>query len=196
MPKVVVTEGPNQGAEFDIGKAVILGRLETNDVPIQDGKASREHAKIFQQGGDFAIVDLNSSNGTFVNGQKITKRVLKPGDEIGIGLVRLRFDLAPDEKKRADAPRRKSLDEAFESASQAKEAPGRAGATAAAAAGGAGDIRFKNHQPLQFRRVKAGKSFLGFDLSQLGGDAKLLLTLLLVGFLALCIYLGFTITGK
>ncbi|MGQ0612854.1 MAG: FHA domain-containing protein [Planctomycetaceae bacterium] len=194
MPKLIVTEGPNTGAEFNVGKAVILGRLETNDVPIQDGKASREHAKIFQQGSDYAIVDLNSSNGTFVNGQKITKRVLKPGDEIAIGLVQLRFDLAMDEKKRADAPKRKSLDEAFESGAKPKDAPG--GAGAATPSGAPGDVKFRNHQPLQFRKVKPGRSLLGFDLSQMGDDAKLILTLILIGFLALCIYLGFQVTGK
>ncbi|MHC4342635.1 MAG: FHA domain-containing protein, partial [Planctomycetota bacterium] len=63
MPKVVITEGPGSGKFYDIEHAVILGRLDTNDIPVQDKKASREHAKIYRQGQQFAIVDLNSSNG-------------------------------------------------------------------------------------------------------------------------------------
>jgi pSer/pThr/pTyr-binding forkhead associated (FHA) protein len=77
LPKVVITEGPGSGKFYDIEHAVILGRLDTNDIPVQDKKASREHAKIYRQGQQFAIVDLNSSNGTFVNDEKITKRILK-----------------------------------------------------------------------------------------------------------------------
>ena len=91
MPKVIIKQGPGTGNEYTIEQAVILGRLDTNDIPVHDAKASREHAKIYRQGEQYAIVDLNSSNGTFVNGEKITKRILKNGDEISIGTVRLVF---------------------------------------------------------------------------------------------------------
>ena len=66
MAKVVITEGPGSGTEYEIERAAILGRLDTNDIPVRDKKASREHAKIYQQGQQFAIVDLNSSNGTWI----------------------------------------------------------------------------------------------------------------------------------
>ena len=93
-----MTEGPDAGREYTIEQAAILGRLNSNDIPIQDANASREHAKIYKQGNRFAIVDLNSTNGTMVNGQRVTKRVLKEGDVIGIGVVHMRYELLPEEK--------------------------------------------------------------------------------------------------
>lgn len=186
-------EGPGAGAEYSIEKAAILGRLETNDVPIKDAKASREHAKIFQQGSEYAIVDLNSSNGTFVNGQKITKRALKAGDEIAIGVVKLRFEWPEAERAPAQAPKRKTLDEALQAAEKRAAAPEPA---AAAAPAGAGDIRLKGHQPLQFSRVKPGRTLLGFDVSQLGGDARLLLVILLLAAFAGFIYLGYMLASR
>ncbi|MGH7162087.1 MAG: FHA domain-containing protein [Planctomycetota bacterium] len=191
MPKVVITEGPGQGTEYKVDKAVILGRLETNDVPVRDAKASREHAKIFQQGQEFAIVDLNSSNGTFVNGQKVTKRVLKAGDEIAIGVVRLRFDLDAAEEPAPATPKRASPEEAFEKAQQKKDAP----AAAAAAAGKPGDLVLKNFQPIQHRRIKPGKSLMGFDLEQMSDGARALLYVVLIAFFFLVIYLGYTLAS-
>jgi pSer/pThr/pTyr-binding forkhead associated (FHA) protein len=192
LPKVVVLEGPGAGAEYSIEKAAILGRLETNDIPIKDAKASREHAKIFQQGTEYAIVDLNSSNGTFVNGQKITKRALRAGDEIAIGVVKLRFEWPEADRARAQAPKRKTLDEALQSAEKRAAAP----PPAAAAPAGAGDIRLKGHQPLQFSRVKPGRTLLGFDISQLGGDARLLLVIVLLAAFAGFIYLGYMLASR
>ena len=69
MPKVTITQGPDSGKSYDIERAAILGRLESNDIPVHDKKASREHAKIYRQGQTVAIVDLNSSNGTYVDGR-------------------------------------------------------------------------------------------------------------------------------
>lgn len=184
-------EGPGAGTEYSIEKAAILGRLETNDVPIKDAKASREHAKIFQQGSEYVIVDLNSSNGTFVNGQKITKRALKAGDEIAIGVVKLRFEWPEAERAPAQAPKRKTLDEALQAAGKRAPEP-----AAAAAPAGAGDIRLKGHQPLQFSRVKPGRTLLGFDVSQLGGDARLLLAILLLAAFAGFIYLGYMLASR
>jgi len=187
-------EGPGSGTEYKVEKAAILGRLDTNDVPIRDAKASREHAKIFQQGAEYAIVDLNSSNGTFVNGQKITKRALKAGDEIVIGVVKLRFDWPETEHGKPAAPKRKSLDEAIQAA---EKKPATATASAAVATGGGvGDIRLKNHQPLQYGRVRPGKTLLGFDISQLGGDTRFLLMIVLLLFFAACIYVGFMVASK
>ncbi|MFQ5845260.1 MAG: FHA domain-containing protein, partial [Planctomycetota bacterium] len=114
MAKIVITDGPGTGEEYGIDRAAILGRLPSNDIPLRDKKSSREHAKIYRQGKDFAIVDLNSSNGTFVNGRKVTKRILRDGDEISIGAVSMRYEIeAPEAPAQAQ---RRSLDEAFEAA--------------------------------------------------------------------------------
>jgi pSer/pThr/pTyr-binding forkhead associated (FHA) protein len=168
LPKVLIKEGPDSGRVYEVAQAAILGRLDTSDIPVKDGKASREHAKIYKQGEQFAIVDLNSSNGTFVNGEKITKRILKNGDEISIGTVRLLFELPEAQEKKQPARR---LDEAFDAAKK-----GEAPATAAAAAGGGkpGDIVLKSHQPIQVHRIKPGSPLLGIDLDQLSDTGRVL----------------------
>ncbi|MHC4222708.1 MAG: FHA domain-containing protein [Planctomycetota bacterium] len=185
MPKVVITEGPGSGKFYDIEHAVILGRLDTNDIPVLDKKASREHAKIYRQGQQFAIVDLNSSNGTFVNDEKITKRILKPGDEIGIGTVRMRFE-QPEEVKEASSDRM-SLDAAFSAAAATKDAP--------SATGGGGkppDIVLKSHQPIQYSRIKPGNPILGFDFDQLSEGGRIIIWSILLIVFAVLIYLSYT----
>ena len=167
MIKVRIVEGPGSGTEFEIDQAVILGRLDTNDVPVHDPKASREHAKIYRQGNKISIVDLNSSNGTFVNGKQITKQVLKHEDRITIGKVTMVFENPEEAALKAAAPKRKSLDDAFSSAKEQKSSGGAAGA-------GTPEIVMSSHKPLQFNRVKAGRPMLGFDMDQLSGTGKLL----------------------
>ena len=168
MPKVIITDGPGAGEEYLLERAVIAGRLPSNGIPLKDKKSSREHAKIYQQGQDYAIVDLNSSNGTIVNGQKVTKRVLKDGDEIVIGTVTMRYELLEADKPKPEVER-KTMDAAFEQAATEKKA----GAQAAPAAGGGVQLS-ASHKPLQFSKVSAGRNTFGFDLSQMSDTAQLL----------------------
>ncbi|MEM8883500.1 MAG: FHA domain-containing protein [Planctomycetota bacterium] len=174
MARVRIIDGPGSGQNYDIEQAVILGRLDSNDIPVRDAKASREHAKIYRQGDKFSVVDLNSSNGTFVNGKQITKQVLEHGDEVSIGVVVMRFEDDEAEARKAAAPQRQSLEEAFEAAK--KE-----GAPAAAGAGGGGtpEIVMSGHKPLQFNRVKPGKPMVGFDLEQLSPTARFVVWLVI-----------------
>ena len=78
---------------------VILGRALEADVRINDTKVSRQHAKINTVSANlnnetkYFITDLDSRNGTFLNGQKITKETLQNGDKIIIGEHILRFEL-------------------------------------------------------------------------------------------------------
>ena len=113
----MITDGPGSGTSFELVQAAILGRLDSNDIPVKDTKASREHAKIYKQGERYAIVDLNSSNGTFVNGAKITKQLLDTGDVIEIGTVRMVFEDAAAEaaKQAATAGRQRASPRSAES---------------------------------------------------------------------------------
>jgi hypothetical protein len=192
LPKVSIKAGPDTGKVYEVAQAAILGRLDTNDIPVKDGKASREHAKIYKQGEQYAIVDLNSSNGTFVNGEKITKRILKTGDEIAIGTVRLLFEL-PEPAPKAPAGR-KGLDEAFD---VAKKADGKPTPQAAAAGGKPGDIVLKGHQPIQVHRIKAGAPLLGIDLDQLSDMGRVLVYVGLVAAFGGLMYLAYMlVTGS
>jgi pSer/pThr/pTyr-binding forkhead associated (FHA) protein len=64
---------------------VTIGRIASNDIQIDNVAVSAHHARIVQDGRLYVIEDLNSTNGTFVNENKITRRVLKANDVITIG---------------------------------------------------------------------------------------------------------------
>ena len=71
-----------------------LGRSKNNEITLRDASISRRHAEIHRDTGDeFSLIDLNSLNGVFVNGEKIGKYKLNEGDVIEIGDVELRFTL-------------------------------------------------------------------------------------------------------
>src|SRR5512139_1128322 len=65
---------------------VTIGRVQGNDIVLPKGNVSKRHARIVLKDGRFIVVDLKSTNGTYVNGRKITSPlVVKPGDKIYIG---------------------------------------------------------------------------------------------------------------
>src|SRR5688572_521114 len=70
-----------------------LGCADDNDLVLADERASRHHARIRRDDGGFAIDDLGSRHGTYVNGERLGAggRLLEPGDSIEIGDQRLRF---------------------------------------------------------------------------------------------------------
>ena len=71
-----------------------LGRGRRNDLQLAvDGEASREHAQITRKGDLFYVEDLGSTNGTLVNGQLVERARLHGGEELQIGLTKLRFVL-------------------------------------------------------------------------------------------------------
>lgn len=86
-------DGPEQ--EYELGKTLVtLGRAMTNDIILGDVRASRSHAQVMCDASGCTLIDLNSSNGTRVNGLKIERIRLKPGDTVQIGSSNLRFEQA------------------------------------------------------------------------------------------------------
>jgi adenylate cyclase len=77
--------------EFPLAEKTSLGRHPNNTLRLVDREVSKEHCVIMKEGSVFEINDLNSSNGTFVNGRKIKKLRLRDGDEIALGNSRLVF---------------------------------------------------------------------------------------------------------
>jgi pSer/pThr/pTyr-binding forkhead associated (FHA) protein len=79
--------GKYQGGEFPlkIDRQILIGRSNDLDMVLVEDMVSRKHAKISSRGGKINIEDLGSTNGTFVNGEKIKQARLKEGDRILIG---------------------------------------------------------------------------------------------------------------
>src|ERR1035438_10202736 len=83
--RLKVTEGPREGDEFVIKGDILIGRNK-GDLQLRDGKVSSQHARITQESdGSYTLIDLGSSNGTLLNGKKVKKAALRPGDEIRLG---------------------------------------------------------------------------------------------------------------
>ena len=83
---LTIRQGPRLDQTFELDQDVIaLGREAGNDLIIEDPQVSRRHARLTRQGSSYVIEDLGSTNGTFVNGSRVTVPVLlADGDLIGL----------------------------------------------------------------------------------------------------------------
>jgi signal transduction histidine kinase/pSer/pThr/pTyr-binding forkhead associated (FHA) protein len=107
---LLVILGVDQGARFELNEQTVeLGRGIQNAIRIRDTEASRIHARLAFHAGRYELVDLHSSNGTYVNGQPIRSRELADGDEIQVGRTVLRFTLTGQGATPRDASDRVAL---------------------------------------------------------------------------------------
>lgn len=85
--QLIMRSGPTPGAAFTLeGDQLTIGRDSGNEIVINDAEVSRRHARLTFQGGKYVLEDLGSTNGTFVNGQRLAgPRVLKPGEVVSFG---------------------------------------------------------------------------------------------------------------
>lgn len=85
--QLIMRTGPTPGAAFILeGDQLNIGRDSTNEITINDAEVSRRHARLTFQGGKYVLEDLGSTNGTFVNGQRLAgPRVLKAGEVVSFG---------------------------------------------------------------------------------------------------------------
>ena len=74
------------GRVFPIGEGLSIGRRDNAGLRILDRSVSRDHARLFVAGDDFTLVDLGTTNGTFVNGNRIERVLLQVGDMVRVGL--------------------------------------------------------------------------------------------------------------
>ena len=93
--KLVGTDSA-QSFELREGSPLVVGRAPNSDIPIFDPTISRRHAEIDCESAGFAVRDLGSSNGTYVNGERVTQRALAPGDVLTFGKVSFRVMEAPE----------------------------------------------------------------------------------------------------
>jgi serine/threonine-protein kinase len=112
-----VTAGNATGSEIQVKDELLIGREASQEGRLgQDAEISRQHARIARSGAAFSIEDLGSTNGTFVNGRRITgPEILSPGDRIQVGATTLVVQVsvpiavqpaaAPDADTRSSAQR-------------------------------------------------------------------------------------------
>ena len=95
---LVVTDGILPGARIDLrGRGVRVGRAPSSaggQEPLTqpDQRLSRDHFAVVPDGDTWVLHDVGSSNGTFVNGEKVTRRTLQPGDEVRAGHTTFRVE--------------------------------------------------------------------------------------------------------
>lgn len=93
MPKLVVlSEGlTGRSHELKVDKTTI-GRVEDNTFQIAEQSVSSHHCEVLLKGSDVVVKDLNSTNGTYINGEKISEKVLKPGQILRLGQIEIRLE--------------------------------------------------------------------------------------------------------
>lgn len=107
MAKLVVLSEGLTGRSFDLkGDKITVGRLEDNAFQIPEPSVSSHHCEIVKKGSDFVVRDLNSTNGTFINGEQVSESALKPGQILRLGQIEMRLETgAPPGKISLDQTR-------------------------------------------------------------------------------------------
>jgi pSer/pThr/pTyr-binding forkhead associated (FHA) protein len=108
MPRLIMRRGPTPGAIYELeGDAVSIGRGSKNDIVIRDNEVSREHCQLRRVLTDYELLDLTSSNGTYINGQRVTSAwLLQSGAIVELGdTITMEYDLGQSQKTTGSLPK-------------------------------------------------------------------------------------------
>jgi len=102
---VVTSEGPLKGTTLVVtGDDLVIGRRSSNDLVLPDNHVSLAHARVTRRQGTVLIEDLGSTNGTFVNAERLsTSRALRHGDVVNFGSIETRFEDRGSQLAREDS---------------------------------------------------------------------------------------------
>src|SRR6476646_4706240 len=93
MAKLVVLSAGLTGRSHELkADKTTIGRVEDNTFQIAEPSVSSHHCEVEMRGSDVLVKDLNSTNGTFINGEKVSESVLKPGQTLRLGQVEIRLE--------------------------------------------------------------------------------------------------------
>jgi|SRR3954466_11267582 len=93
MARLVLLSEGLTGRTYDLKvEKTTVGRVSDNTFEIPEASVSSHHAEIILQGNDVLVKDLNSTNGTFINGNQVTEAVLKPGQILRLGTIEMRLE--------------------------------------------------------------------------------------------------------
>src|SRR5437016_11274503 len=85
MAYLVIRSGQREVHRGELHDAVILGRAPECDIQLLDPRLSRMHCRIERDGDDWVVIDLGSSNGTYVGGERVERHVLGDGETFEVG---------------------------------------------------------------------------------------------------------------
>ena len=89
---IVLSEGEKgKTHELKVDRTTI-GRVEDNTFQIPEASVSSHHCEVLRKGEEIVVKDLDSTNGTFIDGEKITEATLKPGQTLRLGQIELKLD--------------------------------------------------------------------------------------------------------
>ncbi|PYK98606.1 MAG: hypothetical protein DME19_11840 [Verrucomicrobia bacterium] len=121
MAKLVVLSEGLTGLTYELKvDKTTIGRLEDNAFQIGEPSVSSHHCELIQRGNDIVVKDLNSTNGTFINGEKITESAFKPGQILRLGQVEMRLESGSGTTPTV-APAKKPLDKTIVIGIQAQD---------------------------------------------------------------------------
>jgi len=93
MPKLHILSGVLEGKVYDlIEERITMGRALDNMIRLEDGTVSHHHAMLLLEGSEYKLRDLNSTNGTRVNGMRVVEAKVHNGDQVRLGSVEMRFE--------------------------------------------------------------------------------------------------------
>ena len=93
MPALKIKTGSSEGKIVELhGNLITVGRNSENGLQLDDGTVSSFHATLTKDDGDYVLTDQQTRNGTFVNGQQITEKRLRHGDELLLGGIMLLYE--------------------------------------------------------------------------------------------------------
>jgi two-component system, NtrC family, sensor kinase len=100
VPSLFVIRGNDQGMRFELEETILrLGRDKSSAIHLHDTEVSRQHAEFRRTYRDYTVSDLNSSNGTFVNGSRIQQHLLVSGDQVQAGATLMLYTGPSDESR-------------------------------------------------------------------------------------------------
>lgn len=93
MAKLVVLSEGQRGRSHELkDERTTIGRLDDNLFQLPEQSVSSHHCEIILRGNEVVVKDLNSTNGTFINGEQVSEKVIKPGQVLRLGQVELRLE--------------------------------------------------------------------------------------------------------
>lgn len=111
MAKLVVLKKGSPAANYELkAERTTIGRMDDNAFQIDEPSVSSHHCEVLMQGNEFVVKDLNSTNGTFLAGEKVTESKVAPGQILRLGEVEVRLETEETARKQTQQIRATTQD--------------------------------------------------------------------------------------